>query len=66
MGEMTEASSTYPMTVTLGYTNGYTGYIPTLYGFEYTSYETDVCWFKAGIGEVMVDTFLSMLDEMDG
>lgn len=66
LGEMTEAGSTYPMTVTLGYTNGYTGYIPTLYGFEYTSYETDVCWFKAGIGEVMVDTFLSMLDEMDG
>ena len=66
LGEMTEASSTYPMTVTLGYTNGYTGYIPTLYGFEYTSYETDVCWFKAGIGEIMVDTFLSMLDEMDG
>lgn len=66
LGEMTEAGSSYPMTVTLGYTNGYTGYIPTLYGFEYTSYETDVCWFKAGIGEVMVDTFLSMLDEMDG
>lgn len=66
LGEMTEAGSSYPMTVTLGYTNGYTGYIPTLYGFEYTSYETDVCWFKAGIGEVMVDTFLTMLDEMDG
>lgn len=66
LGEMTEAGSSYPMTVTLGYTNGYTGYIPTAYGFEYTSYETDVCWFKAGIGEVMVDTFLTMLDEMDG
>ena len=66
LGEMTEASSTYPMTVTLGYTNGYTGYIPTAYGFEYTSYESDVCWFKPGIGEIMVDTFLSMLDEMDG
>ena len=66
LGEMTEAGSSYPMTVTLGYTNGYTGYIPTMYGFEHTSYETDVCWFKAGIGEVMVDTFLSMLDEMDG
>ena len=66
LGEMTEAGSTYPMTVTLGYTNGYTGYIPTAYGFEYTSYESDVCWFKPGIGEIMVDTFLSMLDEMDG
>ena len=66
LGEMTEAGSSYPMTVTLGYTNGYTGYSPTLYGFEYTSYETDVCWFKAGIGEIMVDTFLTMLDEMDG
>ena len=66
LGEMTEAGSSYPMTVTLGYTNGYTGYIPTLYGFEHTSYETDVCWFKPGIGETMVDTFLTMLDEMDG
>ncbi len=66
LGEMTEAGSSYPMTVTLGYTNGYTGYIPTLYGFEHTSYETDVCWFKPGIGEIMVDTFLTMLDEMDG
>lgn len=66
LGEQTEAGSTYPMTVTLGYTNGYTGYIPTAYGFEHTSYETDVCWFKPGIGETMVDTFLTMLDDMDG
>lgn len=66
LGEQTEAGSSYPMTVTLGYTNGYTGYIPTMYGFEHTSYETDVCWYKPGIGETMVDTFLSMLDEMDG
>ena len=61
---MTEDDSPYAMTMTLGYTNGYSGYIPSAYGWEYTSYESDVSWFAPGTGEEFVDCFLSMLDEM--
>lgn len=63
---MTEEGSPYPWTLTLGFSNGYTGYIPSAYGWEYTSYESDVSWFVPGTGEVMVDCFLSMLKEMKG
>ena len=49
-----------------GYCNGYTGYIPSAYGFEYTSYETDCCHFNPGCGEIYRDTFLEMLNELKG
>ena len=50
----------------VGYCNGYTGYIPSAYGFEYTSYETDCCHFNPGCGEIYRDTFLEMLKELKG
>jgi len=61
---MTEEGSPYPMTMTLGYANGYTGYIPSALGWEYTSYESDVSWFAPGTGEEFVDCFLGMLNDM--
>lgn len=61
---MLEEQSPYEMTMYLGYCNKYTGYIPSAYGFEYTSYESDVCRFKAGIGETMVECMVSMLKDM--
>lgn len=61
---MTEEGSPYPMTMTLGYSNGYTGYIPSARGWEYTSYESDVSWYAPGTGEEFVECFLDMLGDM--
>ena len=59
-----EEHSPYAMTMTFGYSNGYRGYIPSAYGWEYTSYESDCCFFLPGCGETIQNTFLSMLDEL--
>ena len=59
-----EEHSPYKMTMTFGYSNGYRGYIPSAYGWEYTSYESDCSYFMPGCGEEIQDTFLSMLSEL--
>lgn len=59
-----EDNSPYTMTMTFGYSNGYRGYIPSAYGWEYTSYESDCCYFLPGSGETIQDTFLSMLETL--
>lgn len=61
-----EDHAPYKKVLTLGYCNGYTGYIPSKYGFEYTCYESDCCHFKPGCGEIYQDTFLKMLNELKG
>ena len=61
--EYMEENSPYKYTLFFGYANGYIGYIPTAYGFEYTCYESDVCWFEPGCGEVIRDTMLELLDK---
>ena len=40
--------------------------MPSLYGFEYTCYESDVAWFAPGIAEKMIETYIEMLKEMKG
>lgn len=61
---MTEEGSTFAATVTLGYCSAYRGYIPSKFGFEYTSYESDVAWFSPGIGEQIAESFIQMLNEL--
>jgi hypothetical protein len=61
-----EDHAPFAKTMMFGYCNGYTGYIPSAYGFEYTSYETDCCHFNPGCGEIYRDTFLKMLNELKG
>lgn len=60
----TEADSPFAMTLTMGYCNAYRGYLPSLYGFEYTCYESDVAWFAPGTAELVVKTYLQMLKEL--
>lgn len=57
-----EENSPYAMTMTFGYSNGYRGYIPSAYAWEYTCYESECCYFLPGSGEEIQSTFLSMLD----
>lgn len=51
-------------TLTLGYTNGHQGYIPSAYAWEYTSYETDITLLEPGTGEKYQECFLDMIDAM--
>lgn len=60
----TEAESPFAMTLTMGYCGAYRGYLPSLYGFEYTCYESDVAWFAPGTAELVVKTYLQMLEEL--
>lgn len=62
--EQLEEKTPYPMTMFFGYSNGYRGYIPSAYGWEYTCYETDCSWTIPGTGETIRDTFLEMLGEL--
>ena len=64
LGVQVEEGSPYKYTLFFGYANSYRGYIPDTYGFEYTSYETDVCWFYSGCGETIRDTMLELLDQL--
>ena len=64
LSEYVEENSPYAYTLTLCYANGSQGYIPTAYGFEYTSYESDVCNFKPGCGETIRDTMLELLYQL--
>ena len=62
--EYIEVESPFDYTLTMCYANGMRGYIPTAYAFEYTSYETDCCWFKEGCGEVFRDNLLELLEQL--
>ena len=64
ISSQTEEQTAFQTLFTLGYTNGYYGYIPTAAAFEYTCYESDVCWFKPGIGEQIQDNFVDMLQQL--
>ncbi len=64
LGELVEKDSPYDTTIMLAFTNGYMGYMPSAYGWVYTSYETDVTWFVPGTGELIVEQHLKMLEDM--
>lgn len=59
-----EENSPTKYTLTLGYTNGHHGYIPSAFAWEHTSYETDITVFVAGTAEKYQECFLQMLNEM--
>lgn len=51
-------------TLTLGYTNGHYGYIPSAYAWEYTCYETDITYLVQGTAEQYQECFLDMIEAM--
>lgn len=50
--------------LTLGYTNGHHGYIPSALAWEHSCYETDITVFLPGTGEKYQECFLGMLDQL--
>lgn len=61
-----EEHSPVEFTLTLGYTNGHYGYIPSALTWEHSSYETDITHFVAGTGEQYQQCFVDMLEELAG
>ena len=59
-----EENSPTKYTLTLGYTNGHYGYIPSAYAWEYTCYETDITYLVRGTGEEYQKCFLEMIKAM--
>ena len=59
-----EEGSPFQSTMLIGYSNGHIGYLPSAYGFEYTSYETDITRFAEGTGEIVRDQYIKMLNEL--
>ena len=51
-------------TLTLGYTNGHYGYVPSKLAWEYSCYESDITYYTAGTAEQIQQTFLDMLGKM--
>lgn len=66
LGEYVEANSPFEYTMVLCYANGMRGYIPTAATYEYTSYETDCCWFKPGCGEEIQEELLTLIESLEG
>lgn len=59
-----EEQSPYSQVILFGYANEHICYMPSAYGFEYTSYESDTCRFVAGTGEIIVEEFVSTMEEL--
>ena len=59
-----EEHAPYDKVITLGYANGYKGYVPTQYGYEYTCYESDCTNYAPGAGELIAETLVSMLEDL--
>ena len=64
LGVILEENSPYAHTLVMGYTGSHLGYMPDSATFETGSYEADICKFSPGTGELIVNTLLSMMDEI--
>ena len=54
----------YDMTFVATLANGSDGYIPSALGYANGGYSTDITRYAAGTGEILVETFLTMLNTM--
>jgi len=63
-----EENSPYPLSITMGYTNGHESYLPTKNLFEYLPdyewYEIGVTPHEAGTAERLQDKFVEMLNKL--
>ena len=60
-GQYVEDHSPFKNTISLGYTNGQIGYMPTAYAWLYTCYESDTTRFAPGVAEDIAYQQLNLL-----
>ena len=63
-GQYVEDHSPFKNTISLGYTNGQIGYMPTAYAWLYTCYESDTTRFAAGVAEDIAYEQLQLLKRL--
>ncbi len=63
-GMQIKEKSSYTMTFVCAYSGGRCGYIPSSLAWESGGYEVDTCKFVRGTGEMLVDEFVGLLNEM--
>jgi hypothetical protein len=63
-GQYVEDHSPFRHTVSLGYTNGQLGYMPTAYAWLYSCYESDTTRFAAGTAEEIAWQQLQLLKRL--
>lgn len=59
-------NSPFDYTFACGYTNGGSGYFPTIECFAYGAYESDTARIAAGTAEALADHFVEILNELHG
>ena len=63
-GQYVEDNSPFKSTISLGYTNGQTGYMPTAYAWLYTCYESDSTRYAPGVAEEIAFRQLELLKRL--
>ena len=61
-----EENAPTAFTLTLGYTNGHYGYVPSQLAWDYTCYESDISYFVPGTAEAYQQIFLDMIHKLKG
>lgn len=63
-GQQIKDASPFRMTFIMTLTNDGYGYMPSKMGFEHGGYSTDTCRFKPGIGELLAENYIALLESM--
>lgn len=64
IGKRIKAESPFETQFALYFTNGSSGYFPMLDAFSYDGYEARTCKFQPGVGELIADTSLQLLNQI--
>lgn len=63
-GQQIKDASPFKMTFIMTLTNEGHGYMPSKLGFAHGGYSVDTCRFQPGIGELLADNYIELLEEM--
>lgn len=63
-GQQIKDASPFRMTFVMTITNEGHGYMPSRMGFEHGGYSADTCRFKPGIGELLAENYIALLESM--